>query len=161
MSGPVLKKVLLATLAILLIAIWVRNLFMFVPASQSGGSTQTPNHVNSAARQLPEAGKDTLFSLDPNVRDPFEVPKSPQPKLVTATATVPVPRPVETIHASLKGHVFNAQQPYIVAFDSMTEMTSLYRTGDSLNGYVLEKIARSEILWRSQKGRRVVWKTDE
>lgn len=161
MSGSMFKKALLAILAILLIAIWVRNLFMVVPSTQSDSSRQVPNRVHSGANQFSETARDTFFTLDPNIRDPFDLPKRPQPKSATATVAVPVKQPVEAIQASLKGHVFNAQESYIVAFDSVSNATSLYRTGDTLNGFMLKKIAPSEIVWRSQKGRRVVWKTNE
>ncbi len=153
------KRIVLGVLAILLIVVWIRNLLLLLPTKETVETTQTGGRAMRAS-VLPARGSDDIvFALDSNIRDPFLLPRTLPPKNATRTTPAPIPRPVESIRASLKGHVLNATQSYIVALDSLTGNIALYRIGDSLNGFHLNRITRSEIQWKSRKGRRLVWKT--
>ncbi len=158
MSGSGFKKFALGTLAVLLIAIWIRNLLLFVPATETDKMPEPQDLSAGAAMVTTEPQRDTAFILDPAVRDPFSLPNEPSPIKAAHAPTTQSRPPAESLHASLMGHVFNARQPCIVALDSLTGRARLFHAGDSLNGFVLSKIARSEIHWKSQKGRRIVWK---
>lgn len=160
MTNSGFRKGTLGFLVIILVAIWIRNLLLLAPTPAventvraSGGPTQV---TIAADRHL----EDTVFSLDRNIRDPFLMPRSPVPKSSVRNTPLESPRPVESIRAALMGQIFNARTSYVVVYDSATAITGLYRTGDSLNGFVLIKITRSSIHWNSQRGRRVVWKTN-
>lgn len=161
MSGGAFKKIMLGALALVLVAIWVRNFFLFVPAARIKETHDVTNQRYVGSVKTSETSSEVSFSLDEDFRDPFSLPKKSQPKVTTPSRTAQVLRPVETIRASLLGHVLNSQQPYIVVFDSVTSQSNLLRTGDSLNGFTLKKISRSEVQWTTRKGRRIVWNIDQ
>lgn len=144
-------------LALVLVGVWLRNLFLLVPES-TADPIQTPSPGDAKfAGTLTAAARDTAFIYVPAERDPFAVPLEQRPRLTkTAGPSRPLPdKP--SIRASLLGHVWTAADPYIIVFDSLTSASRLLRPTDSLNGFTLTKISRNQIRWRSPKGPALVW----
>ncbi len=154
------KRIVLGVLAVLLIGIWIRNLLLLVPTNETGETPEVPGTA-AGVSDLPAFGfEDTAFTLDPNIRDPFLLPRNQLPKNSSRSTIVQVARPVESIRASLKGHVFSNAQSYVLAIDSLTGRIALYRVGDSLNGFYLDRISRTDIQWKTKRGHRLVWKAN-
>lgn len=157
MSGTAFRRILLGLLMLVLVAIWVRNLFLLLPEVDPSDSVQTASHSaeDSEALRSDRTGAD--FALDPDLRSPFAFQRPEAPKPANVGVTPRPVHPVEPIRSSLIGCVFNAKQSHIVVLDSVSGLTEVLRTGDTLNGFVLTRITQNEIRWTSTKGRRIVW----
>ncbi len=154
------KRVILVILALVLVGVWLRNLFLLVPES-TADPIQTPSPGDAKfAGTLTSVTRDTAFIYVPAERDPFALPLENRPQLTkTAGPSRPLPA-TPSIRASLLGHVWTAGDPYIIVFDSLTGASRLLRPSDSLNGFTLTRVSRHEIRWRSPKGPALVWTTE-
>lgn len=159
MPVSLVKKLVLVSLAAILVVVWIRNYFLFVPVAPSEQSPSVTNELRNQAVIATRFEVDSSHTSRAAIRDPFSRPSRPQSSPTNTRISLQLSTPLETIRASLLGHVINSKLPYVVALDSSTGTSRLYRTGDSLNGFVLKSISRSEIIWKSSKGRKVVWKT--
>lgn len=157
MSGSGFRRAVLGTLILVLIAIWVRNLFLLMPEVEvaARATTSVDSLLNTDASGHGLA--DSTFTIDPGLRSPFAAAKLEQPRPARKLESSRAKPPIESIRSSLIGCVYSAQQPHIVVLDSATDRTVVLRAGDTLNGFVVTRIARSEVNWKSLKGRRLVW----
>jgi hypothetical protein len=157
MSGAAFKGTLLVSLILALIAIWVRNLYLLMPEDRA--AEQTHEAANSGGRLSASdaSTRGSEFAIDRELRSPFATPQPPEPKSAVKTVSTKSAKLTESIRSSLIGCVYSTRQSHIVVVDSVSGNTGVLRTGDTLNGFVLMKIRPNEILWKSLKGRRVVW----
>lgn len=155
------KRVILAILGVALVAIWARNLLMFAPEMLSVVDTSAaPREQGRSANGFNEL-TDEVISFDDAVRNPFEVPTH-IPKSASARKTKePAPNPAFGLRAAMLGHVFNVARPHAIVYDSTSGRSLICEVGDTLNEHVLARIAANEIVWRSLRGKRLVWKITE
>ncbi len=152
-----LKRVLLIVLALALVGVWLRNLFLLVPEGVARRRTfEAPKVSHWTAASTEEAGDDDFVYIA-GARDPFEVPQRKQLRETRVAGPTPAAAPVRSIRASWLGHVWTAKNPYVVVFDSLTHRTSLLCPGDTLNGFILKRITQHEIQWKAPRGPGLVW----
>lgn len=152
-----LKRVMLIVLALVLVGVWLRNLFLLVPESAGSRRSFEAPIVSRSAITSTVKESDTEFVYIAGERDPFEVPQRKQPRAHRAAGPSPAAAPVLSIRASRLGHVWTAKNPYVIVFDSLTGRSGLLCSGDTLNEFVLTRISRHEIRWKAPRGPAVVW----
>jgi hypothetical protein len=162
MKSDIFKRLILTAMALLLVAIWTRNLLLFLP------SRSTENVKIDRARLAPDSAvslspaKGVEFTFSPTDRDPFAVPPR-QEKLLAHKIPSQDKIAIQgaTLHATLQGIVWENKSPCVVAFDSSTGTSSLYRLGDSLAQFRLVQVDKNKAVWKSRRGSKVVWTIDE
>lgn len=152
-----LKRVLLIVLALALVGVWLRNLFLLVPESDTGWRTVAAPSLSQARAASTVNGGDSDFVYIVGARDPFDVPQRKQLRETRAAGPTPAAAPVLSIRASRLGHVWTAEHPFVVVFDSLTVRSCLLCPGDTLNGFVLRRITQHEIQWKAPRGPGLVW----
>jgi len=156
-----LKRVLLIVLALVLVGVWLRNLFLLVPEDVARLKTsEAQKETQATAESTAKAGNDD-FVFIAGKRDPFAVPQRKQSGAPRASGSLPAVAPVSLIQASRLGHVWTAKNPYVIVFDSLTGRNCLLCPGDTLNGFVLTQIRKNEIRWKGIRGPGLVWTTEK
>jgi hypothetical protein len=156
----VIKKALLVILALLLIAIWLRNLALLVSEDTESVAAATIQKKTSLSSSPHDSVNEITFNFDAGRRDPFVRPRQRERTKVHSAPSTPDPKSAPSLRASLLGRVWDAKSPYIIVFDSMINQSRVFRVGDTLNGFLLARITASEVRWKSGKGRLLVWKND-
>ena len=161
MKAETVKRILLAIAAVALIIIWSRNLLLFFPhqdnAKQSKAvvTTSTPSDNPRAG-----VGRESTFVFADDVRDPFQIP---QPKTVSSDSakrkSIPQPPP-EPPHASLIGIVWNTKSPQVVVFDSVSNASVILSERQSINGFQIRSISKTQVVLQSKR-QKVVWKAND
>jgi hypothetical protein len=161
MKAEIVKRVLLGLAIMVLIVIWSRNLLLLFPHEDRVTSNNTvvqepKSSQKSQTKELSES--DVAFNDD--LRDPFQIPQTRPTQSDSTRKKSPPPPPPEPPHASLIGIVWNAKSPQAVVFDSLTNGSVILSERQSINGYQLRSISKTQVILQSKR-QRVVWKANE
>lgn len=161
MKAELVKRILLGLAVVALVIIWSRNLLLFFPHEENA----KPNEVTAATLVPSEKLKiavnsESTFVFAENVRDPFQIPRARSTVSDNNRKKLPPPPPPEPPHASLIGIVWNAKSPQVVVFDSLTNGSVILSERQSINGYQIRSISKTQVVLQSKR-QRVVWKANE
>jgi hypothetical protein len=161
MKAETVKRILLAIAAVALIIIWSRNLLLFFPHQEDVKpnatvvTTSMPSEKSRAA-----VDRETTFVFADDLRDPFQIPQ-PQSVPSDDAKRKPIPQPPpEPPRASLIGIVWNAKLPQVVVFDSVSNGSVILSERQSINGYQVRSISKSQVVLQSKR-QKVVWKAND
>lgn len=158
MKAETVKRVLLAIAVIALVIIWSRNLLLFFPHQDNAKQSKaTVTTSPSSEKSKTAVDRESTFVFAENVRDPFQIPR-PRSVSPDSAKRKPIPQPPpEPPHASLIGIVWNAKSPQVVVFDSVSNSSVILSERQSINGYQVRSISKSQVVLQSKR-QRVVWK---
>lgn len=161
MKAEVVKRILLGVAIMVLVIIWSRNLLLFFPHEEKVKSdklTSTP--VASSERIEATNHSESKFVFADDVRDPFQIPRPKSTSSESAKKKLLAPPPPEPPHASLIGIVWNTKSPQVVVFDSLTHGSVILCERQSINGYQIRSISKTQVVMQ-YKRQRIVWKANE
>jgi hypothetical protein len=161
MKAETIKRILLAIAAFALVIIWSRNLLLFFPRQEDvKPNTDVVTTSSPSAKPRTAVDRESTFVFANDVRDPFQ---KPQPKAVPSDGakrkSIPQPPP-EPPHASLIGIVWNVRSPQVVVFDSVSNSSVILSERQSINGYQVRSISKSQVVLQSKR-LRIVWKAND